>query len=111
MPPMWVKLMKFEDHGEETSFLDHVYLGCTKRESKPNETMIDENRKMLESRISAAATERLLGCEKPHAKTVAWSHDLEGHAKECVERYSELANKKHSNYAKSKVFAWMISIT
>ena len=27
-------------------------------------------------------------------KTVAWSHDMEGHAKECVERYCELANKK-----------------
>ena len=25
------KLMKFVDLGEPTSFLDHVYLGCTKR--------------------------------------------------------------------------------
>ena len=34
------------------------------------------------------------GWEKPQAKTVAWSFDMEGHAQECVERYCELANKK-----------------
>ena len=34
------------------------------------------------------------GWEKPHAKTVAWSYDMEGHAQRCVERYFELANKK-----------------
>ena len=32
--------------------------------------------------------------EKPHAKTVAWSHDMEGHARKCVEPYCELANAK-----------------
>ena len=31
---------------------------------------------------------------KPHAKTVAWSYDMEGHARQCVERYCGLANKK-----------------
>ena len=34
------------------------------------------------------------GWEKPHAKTVAWSYDVEGHAQQCVERYCELANKR-----------------
>ena len=47
---------------------------------------------MFESRISAGATEKLLGWEKPHAKTVAWSHDM--HARKCVGRYCELAYKK-----------------
>ena len=32
--------------------------------------------------------------KKPHAKTVAWSHDMEGHVQKCAERYCELANKK-----------------
>ena len=32
--------------------------------------------------------------EKPHAKTVAWSYDMEGHAPKCVERYCAMANKK-----------------
>ena len=53
-----------------------------------------QNTKKFQSRFSAGATEKSLGCEKPHAKTVAWSCDMEGHAKKCVERYCELTNKK-----------------
>ena len=34
--PMWKKLMKNVHLG----FLDHVYLGCTQRECKPNESII-----------------------------------------------------------------------
>ena len=68
--------MKFVERGEPTSLLDHVFLGCT-----PNETVVDEYRKMFESRTTAAATEKLPEWEKPHAETVAWSHDVEGHAK------------------------------
>ena len=86
--------MKNVDLDEPTSFLDHVYLGCTQRECKPNEIIIEENRKMFESRISARATEKLPGREKPRAKTVAWSNDMEGLAKTCVERYCELAHTK-----------------
>ena len=50
--------------------------------------------KMFEPQISAGATGKLPGWETPHAKTVAWSYDMEGHAQKCVERYCELANKK-----------------
>ena len=39
--------------------LDHVYLGCTQRDCKPNETIIHQYREMFESRISAKATEKL----------------------------------------------------
>ena len=49
---------------------------------------------MFESRISARAREKLLGREKHHAETGAWSYDMEGHAQKCVERYCELANKQ-----------------
>ena len=49
---------------------------------------------MFESQISVGATEKMLGWEKLHAKTVAWSYDIEGQAKKCVERCCELANKK-----------------
>ena len=35
------KLMKNVDLDETTSFLDHVYLGCTQRECKPNEIIIE----------------------------------------------------------------------
>ena len=41
------------------------------------------------------ATEKLLGCEKSHARTVAWSHHMERHAQSCVERYCELVNTKN----------------
>ena len=85
--------MKLVDLGEPT-FLDHVCLGCTQRECKPNETGIEENRNMFESRISAGATEKLLGWETFHAKTFAWSYERKGHAKKYVARYGELANKK-----------------
>ena len=68
MAPMWKKLMKNVDLDEPTSFIDHVYLGCTQRECKPHETMIEENTNMFELRISAGATEKFPGWEKPNAK-------------------------------------------
>ena len=60
MAPMW-KIKKNVDIDDSTSFLDHVYLGCTQRECTPNETIIEQIEKMFESRISAGATEELLG--------------------------------------------------
>ena len=49
------------------------------------------------SRISASATGKLpetKATAKLSAETISsWSGDLEGHAKKCVERYCELANK------------------
>ena len=38
-----------------------------------------------ESRISAGATEKLPGWEKPHAKTVAWSYTWKDILEKCVE--------------------------
>ena len=55
--------MKNVDLDEQTSCLDPENLGCTQRECKPNEIIIDEYRKMFESRISAGATEKLPGWE------------------------------------------------
>ena len=92
--PKWKKLMTLLDIDEPTSFLDHVYLGCTQRECKPNETSIEQCTKLFESRISAGSNRKLLGWEKHQAQTVAWSYDMEGHAQKCVERFCELANKK-----------------
>ena len=65
------------DIDEPTSFLDPVYLGCTQRECKPNEKIIGKYNKMFEQRISAGAREKISGWQKPHAQTVAWSHDME----------------------------------
>ena len=46
---------------------------------------------MFESRISAGATDKLPCSE--NLSISSWSYDMEGHAKKCVERYCELANK------------------
>ena len=53
--PTWKILMKDVDLGEPTSFLDHVYLGCTQRECQTSKDIVDNHRSMFESRISARA--------------------------------------------------------
>ena len=63
MAPMWAKLMKNVDINEPTSFLDHENLGCTQRECKPNETIIEQYTKMFESRNTAGVTEKLPGSD------------------------------------------------
>ena len=62
MASMWKKILKNVDIDEPTSFLDHVYLGCTQRECKPNAAIIEQHTKMCQLRISAGATEKLPGC-------------------------------------------------
>ena len=79
--PMWKELMKEIDLREPTSFLDHVYMGCTQREWD------------IVSRISAGATEKLTCSGRLDSNISTWSYDMEGHAKKCVERYCELVNK------------------
>ena len=79
------------DLGEPTSFLDHVYLGCTQRQCEISQDIVDNYRTMFESRISAGATEKLPCSE--NLRISSRSYDMEGDAKKCVERYCELANK------------------
>ena len=87
--PTWKILMKDLDVGERTSFLDHVYLGCTRRECQISKEIVDNYRNMFESRISAGATDKLPETKatgKPDAETISsWSYDMEGHARKCVE--------------------------
>ena len=77
--------------GEPTSFLDHVYLGCTQRQSEISKFFVDNYRTMFESRISARATEKLPYSE--NLRISSRSYDMEGLAKKCVEQSCELANK------------------
>ena len=56
---MWKVLNKEVDLGDPTSFLDHVYLGCTQRQCEISKDIVDNYRTMFESRISAGATEKL----------------------------------------------------
>ena len=88
---MWKILNKEVDLGEPTSFFDHVYLGCTQRQCEMSKDIVDNYRTMFESRISAVRTETLPFSE--NLRVSSWSYDMEGHAKKCVERYCEFANK------------------
>ena len=57
--PMWKILNKEVDLGEQTSFLDHVYVGSTQGQCEKSKDIVDKNRTMFESRISAGGTEKL----------------------------------------------------
>ena len=59
LDPMWKVLNKEVDLGEPTSFLDHVYLGCTQRQCEASQNIVDNYRTMFESRISAGGLEKL----------------------------------------------------
>ena len=87
--------MKQVDLGEPRSLLDQEYLGCTQRECKPNLKIVQTRKDLLESLISAGTFKQLLGWEMSHVDTIAWSSDMEVHAKKCVERYCELANQEN----------------
>ena len=88
---MWKLRNREVDLGEPTSFLDHVFLGCTQRQCEISKDIVDTYRTMFESRISAGGVEKLPFPQ--HLRISSWSCDMEGHAKKCVERYCELANK------------------
>ena len=53
---------------------------------------------MFESRISAAGVEKLPIPQ--NLRISSWSYDMAGHAKKCVERYGELANKTTQQLSK-----------
>ena len=89
--PMWKVLNKEVELGEPTSFLDHVYFGCIQRQCEISKDIVDNYRFIFESRISEGATEKLPCSE--NLRISSWSYDMEGHAKKCVERYCELANR------------------
>ena len=91
LDPLWKLLNKEVDLGEPTYFLYHVYLGCTQRQCEISKDIVDNYRTMFESRISPERTEKLPLPQ--NLRISSWSYDIEGHAKKCVERYCELANK------------------
>ena len=91
LDPMWKLLNKEVDLGEPTSFLDHENMGCTQRHCEISEDMVDSYRTMIESRIFAAGVEKLPFPQ--NLRTSSRSYDMVDHAKKCVERFCELANK------------------
>ena len=72
--PMWKVLNKEVDLGEPTSFLDHVYLGCTQRKCEISKDIVDNYRTMFESRISAVGVEKLPFPQ--NLRISSWSCDM-----------------------------------
>ena len=104
---VWKNLMKNVDLDEPTSFLDHVCLGCTPRECTPNEIVVEQFKKMFESRISSAATEKITRVGKTSREDRCVVLHMEVHAQKCVDRYCELAKQKNwSSYTSSQLLAW-----
>ena len=68
--------------------MQQVDLGepTTQRECETSKDVVDNHRKMFESRICAGAQENLLCSGKLDTDICSWSCDMEGHAKKCVER-------------------------
>ena len=89
--PMWKVSNKEVDLGEPTSFLDCVFSECTQRQCEVSKDIVDNYRTMFGSRISAGRVEKL--SYPQNLRISSWSYDMAGHAKKCVERYCELANK------------------
>ena len=58
---------------------------------KKSKDTVDNHRTMFESQISAERAEKLPFPQNLRISTL--SYDMAGHAKKCVERYCELANK------------------
>ena len=72
LDPMWKVFNKEVDVGEPTSFLDHVYLGCTQRQCKISKDIVDNYRTMFESRISAGRSREIT----IHSKIFVFLHGL-----------------------------------
>ena len=70
-----------------------------KDNAKLSKDIVDNFRTMFESRISAGGVEKLPSSQNPRISS--WSYDMAGHAKKCVERYCELANKDDSTTLQS----------
>ena len=88
---LWKFLNKEVDLGEPTSFIYHVFLGCTQRQCEINKDIVDNCRTMFETRLSAGGVEKLPFLQ--NLRISSWSYDMEGHAKKCEERNCKLANK------------------
>ena len=105
LKPMWETEMKQVDLEEPKLLKDQVYLGRSQRECKPNQKIVLWNKNVFESLISA-------GGRDPTLKITAWSYDMEGHAKKCVEKVTaNWQTRKSSIFSKSPHRVYMIIIS
>ena len=99
--------MKAVDLGEPTTFLDHVYLGCTERECQIREDIVDNYKILFESRISAGAMEKYQK-RKPQGNLMP-KRCLRGPVTWKV-TWKDIANwriQRLNDYTKSQRHVWM----
>ena len=94
--------MKDVDVGEPTSFLDHVYLGCSHRECQINKDFVDNYRNMFESRISVGAKDKLSVSGKSDANISSWSCDMEVMQRSAWKDIANWRTKQLNTYTKSQ---------
>ena len=109
--PMRKKLLKSVDLDKHTSFFDHVYLGCTQRQCEPNESTVEQYKEMFESRISARATEKVLGWDKDHAKQQRGPTTWTDMPKSAWKEIANWQTRSQSNCTKFQVLAWVINMS
>ena len=88
---MWKLLNKEVDLGGPTSFLDHENLGCTQRQCEISKKYFGQLQNHVRIANFRGWSREITISSK--SSFFSWSCDMEGHAKKCVERYCELANK------------------
>ena len=77
--------------------------GCTQRACKPNEIIVEEYTKMYESRVSAGATEKLPGWEKPSRKN---SRVVPRHGRSCSKMRWEILRAGTQNGEEQSYKVW-----
>ena len=75
----------------ENQHLSWIMFSWAALKCEISKDIVDNYRTMFESRISAGGSEKLPFPQNFHISS--WSYNIIGHAKKCVERYCELANK------------------
>ena len=82
LDPMWKLLIKEVDLGEPTSFLDHIYLGCTQQQCEMSKDIVDNYRTMFRIANFRCGAEKLPFPQ--NLRISSWSYDMVGHAERNV---------------------------
>ena len=85
--------MKGVDLGEPTTFLDHVFFWLYSARMSNKQGYCRHSQKYVRFQDFCWDHGKRTVSGKSDANISSWSYDIEGHAKKCVERYCEQANK------------------
>ena len=103
--------MKNVDLDEPTSFLDHVYLGCTQRECKPNENLKKRTDKCSNHEFLLEQLKNYQGrrsfTQRRFRGPTTWKDMLENASRDTVREQT----RKWSNCTQFHFLAWMITIS